>query len=553
MQKAPRANRSKKTLPAAFVSRAPRMDMMGARSEPTGLGGASSSTFAGGEVASKSESGNAPLPPPQPPPMLNGWAAASGADMRREAIPLDALVFLSGFPQKHGHFALKKMLHPPTLGLFCLVELPGAEHQRDILRASLQDWLARWCGLQRAAHNELLVDVCEAYWDAPQGYPMGILCEYMPLGSLDELVQACGGLPEEALREMAQAVLQALHILHSASPPLVHGCVKASQVLFSASGLAKLTFGLEQRVKRCQVWSLPQSAAGPRPNADGSTGAGGSLKAGVDQPAAQDIVDLGVMLLVSALGGMDVLLDAIHHAREYGASAGMQAASREGGVSPDTCALLQHELRGAFRVDDGEGGQDGGSPEAPHLPPAHDLLFNRSYSAPFLSFVSTCIEALRQGVSAGDLLQHEFLCEQPSVGPLVSLREMQALARLMNEAPEHDPNHFGPGKKSLSLVPGVAPSVAQSSQIYLMNIAQSIAPHCGPSGILPPAGGWRSNFGGDAEASSAGHRWREREVDTLLADTARTLGLSRSVVQEALQAQIERLLRNSCNDARHCN
>lgn len=407
------------------------------------------------------------------------------------------------------------MLHPPSLGLFCLVELPGADHQRELLRSSLQDWLQRWCILQ-AGHADLFVEVCEAFWEAPQGYPVGILSEYMPLGSLDELIQACGGLPEEAMRDILQVVLEALDTLHSASPPIVHGFLKPSQVLFGASGRPKLALGLEQRLRGCQVWPLAPPCSG------GAGAAGRPSPVAGEQSSAVDIFDLGILLLVSALGGLDVLLDAIPYARQ---------PSMLSGLSADTCAVLQHELRGAFQADPERGGGDLG-----YLPPASDLLFNRRYSEPFLAFVSTCIEAHKQctPVSARDLLQHEFLRVQASVGPLVSLREMQGLARLLNEAPEHDPSRFGPAKSARSSVPGVAPSVAQSAQLYLMNIAQSIAPHCGWSQVT----------------QLAQPRWKQQEWEILLTDTARTLGLSQHVVREALQAQIERLMHISTRERR---
>mmetsp|Transcript_87236 Transcript_87236/g.187072 ORF Transcript_87236/g.187072 Transcript_87236/m.187072 type:complete len:583 (-) Transcript_87236:9-1757(-) len=577
-QKAPRANRSKKTLPAAFcnheahlVSPAP---LTGGGAEVSAsaaaLGGGGSAVGTGAAAASavvatggdRSNGPDGPLPPSlQPPPIFpDGWAGAAGGEAAREGIRLDALVFLSSCPQRHGHSAMKKMMHPPTLELFCLVEIPGAEHQRNQLRASLQDWLGHWCALQ-AEHPDLLVAVREAFWDAPQGYPMGILCEYMPLGSLDELIQACGGLPEEAMREVAQVVLEALDSLHSAQPPVVHGCLKPSQVLFSANGSPRLTFGLEQRLKGSQVWSLPSphgaGAVGASQDAlEGGAGGARGFDGGVagprtpgtphgEQSPAVDIFDLGLLLLVSALGGLDVLLDAIPYAREFGASQSARGPRAPmSAVSPDTCALLQHELREPASAQEASGAavSGGAAADMGYLPPASDLLFNRRYSGPFLAFVSTCLEAHTQRlpVSASDLLQHEFLRAQAPIGPLVSLCEMQEMARMLNEAPEHDPSRFGPAKGGRAVVPGVVPSVAQSAQLYLMNIAQSIAPHCGAGG-----GVHNGPMLGDFEAVMSQPEW-----DTLLTDTARTLGLSRAVVQALLKAQLERLLeRRARSDA----
>eukprot|EP00930_Biecheleria_cincta_P018325 TRINITY_DN14314_c0_g2_i1.p1 TRINITY_DN14314_c0_g2~~TRINITY_DN14314_c0_g2_i1.p1 ORF type:complete len:361 (-),score=64.51 TRINITY_DN14314_c0_g2_i1:186-1268(-) len=358
----------------------------------------------------------------------------------------------------------------------------------------------------------------------------------MPLGSLDDLIQASGGLPEEAMREIAQVVLEALNLLHSVHPPVVHGCLKPSQVLFSAAGQPRLTFGLEQRIKACQgsIVAAAAGAVGPEPSPPELT-------------TAVDIFDLGLLLLVSALGGMDVLLDAIPYARKYGS----QPSRGPGAESADTCSLLLNELRGGAELMS----PTSGPAEVGYLPPASDLLFNRHYSGPFLSFVSMCLEVqTQQNLSAKGLLQHDFLQTQAQQGPLVSLREMMGLARVLNEAPEHDPNRFGPGTRR-SLVPGapgVAPSVAQSAQLYLMNIAQSIAPHCiwSPAGVTPktiidgPFGRQRAFSDGTA-ATVTRPRWRYDEWETLLTDTAKTLGLARNVVQSALEAQLERLLHMS--------
>ena len=484
----PRASRSKKNLPAAFQG-------------PKGPRHGSDRSHS--HTSHTSHTHGVSVPPVQSPRVPEHRPSDGEVEVKEvdATIRLNSLVFLSSCPQRHGHFAIKKMLHPSTLELFCLMEIPGSDHQRAHLKSWLHAWLTRWSRLQ-AQHPGLLVALREAFWDAPQGYPMAILCEYMPLGSLHDLIQACGGLPEEATREIAISVLQALDVLHSAEPPVVHGCVKPSQVLFSTSGRPRLTFGLEQRIKTCQTSAASDEFPGEQ-----------------TEQTVVDIFDLGLLLLVSALGGMEVLLDAIPYARSC--SQVDQMVSPRG----DTRELLLHELRGA-------------TPEAPgeigYLPAASDLLFNRRYSGPFLAFVSTCLEAHSQNppVRAGDLLCHEFLqTHAESEGPLITLREMQSLARILNEAPE-DPSRLVSSTRragpSSSLGPGgVAPSVAQSAQLYLMNIAQSIAPH------------WKSYT---SQTPRRTLDTRGKEWETLLTDTARTLGLSRQVVHAALEAQVERIL-----------
>ncbi|CAE7815420.1 MKK3 [Symbiodinium sp. CCMP2592] len=516
----PRANRSKKTLPAAFFPSKGRHV-----SPHTGSGRGLGEKAAGWSPRTHGDTGRQPPGGDSPPAQgrdLSCEDLTQAGEVSQAPIRHDALVFLSSCPQRHGHFAIKKMLHPPTLELFCLIEIPGAEHQRNVLRASLQEWLSRWCELQ-VSHPGLLVELREAFWDAPLGYPMAILCEYMPLGSLDDLIQACGGLPELALREIAQMVLEALDLLHSMEPPVVHGCLKPSQVLFTASGSPRLTFGLEQRIKHSQV--VAAASGGVPVDAPGA-------EAHVEQSTAVDIFDLGLLLLVSALGGMDILLGAIPYARNLGSD---HPVSSPGS---GTASLLLNELRGCATPEAAAAAADMG-----YLPPASDLLFNRRFSGHFLAFVSTCLEAHTQTspVTARDLLQHEFLSAPADGGPLVSLREMQALSRILNEAPDQDPNRFVPGGRPQ--VPGVAPSVAQSAQLYLMNIAQSIAPYCNWSlnGLTPRTGMDGTSTRRDASARRRG----SASWETLLADSARALGLPRQTVLSALEVQLERLRQTS--------
>mmetsp|Transcript_21590 Transcript_21590/g.50376 ORF Transcript_21590/g.50376 Transcript_21590/m.50376 type:complete len:542 (-) Transcript_21590:8-1633(-) len=527
-----RSNRSKKQLPAAFSTRTGRQR------------DASAGKRDGGNRADAQQISRV-----QPPLPLQ-----LSAD--EPAIRLDALVFLCSCPQRHSHAAMKKMLYPATLELFCLMEIPGAEPQRQALRSHLEAWLRSWCALQEG-HPNHLVAVCETYWNVPQGYPVGILCEYMPLGSLDDLIQACGGLPEEAMREIAQAVLEALAALHTASPPMVHGCVKPSQVLFTADGRTKLTFGLEQRLKACQPGIHHPGGAAPavadplsarRADVEEECAEGGVSSArgadrhvhdaaATEQSVAVDIFDLGLLLLVSALGGFDVLLDAIPYAREFGSKNHAQA-----NLAPlnaqDTCSLLRRELNSDPEGLFGQSAAFGQGSSIGYLPAASDLLFNRRYSEAFLAFVSTCLEAHQQSapVTASELLGHEFLRTQFPAGPVVSLREMQDLSRQLNEAPteEREQGRRGPAR-SRSLVPGVAPSVTQSAKLYIANIVDAISPRVRQGAAV------RDGPRDSSRSQSQDGEWGQCEWETLVIDTAHTLGLPYGAVQSALESQLRLL------------
>jgi len=518
-----RSNRSKKSLPAAFSTRTGK----GQRDTSAGKRG-NNQHAAGGQQGAASPG--------------KAHAVDEGPSIR-----LDTLVFLCSCPHRHSHAAMKKMLYPPTLELFSLMEIPGGEQQRQTLRISLDAWLKCWCALQEV-HPDHLVAVCETYWNVPQGYPVGILCEYMPLGSLEDLLAACGGLPEEALREISRAVLEALSAMHTANPPMVHGCVKPSQVLFAADGRTKLAFGLEQRLKACQpshnsqagldLIAAPQDQ--PSPDA-GMANPQGAERAAVADPGVQesvtvDIFDLGLLLLVSALGGFDVLLDAIPYAREFGSKDHIAGLTPPREIFQDTCSLLRNELNSE---PDGLLGLSEGAQGIGYLPAASDLLFNRRYSEAFLAFVSMCLEAHQHPapVTAAELLRHEFLCTQFPAGPVVSLREMQDLAQHINEAPpeEREGGRRGP-PRSRTMVPGVAPSVAQSAKLYLANIVEACTP-CLRQGANVKDGPRESSRSRGRGQSQDGD-WGQLEWETLVIDTARTLGLPYGAIQSALETQL---------------
>merc|ERR1719188_2454424 len=88
------------------------------------------------------------------------------------------------------------------------------------------------------------------------------------------------------MREIAQSVLESLDVLHSSLPPVVHGCLKPSQVLFSADGRPKVAFGLEQRLRVNLRGCQARAVRGSRVGAPPGTEAGDAVDAAVGSACA---------------------------------------------------------------------------------------------------------------------------------------------------------------------------------------------------------------------------------------------------------------------------
>eukprot|EP00811_Abedinium_folium_P028776 NODE_4482_length_1886_cov_6.006254.p1 GENE.NODE_4482_length_1886_cov_6.006254~~NODE_4482_length_1886_cov_6.006254.p1 ORF type:complete len:452 (-),score=25.29 NODE_4482_length_1886_cov_6.006254:381-1736(-) len=429
----------------------------------------------------------------------------------REPFPVDMFVVLDSCPPGNGHVGVQKVVYRPSLEVFHFLEVPIADYG---------DMVSQWCDLQ-AARPELLVAICDKYWK-PSSRTVCILREHMPLGSLDELLQACGGLPEDALRDIALAVLEALNTIHSAEPPMVHGDLTPSQVLFTANGRPKISFGLQEWLRSCQV-SATATNVNDVPAFEDSSRAASSDHSTFVRPAsgkstAADIADVGYLMLASALGGVDVLLEAMPHARKMDTLAIRASPDRP---LYDTCDLLQQELSHTV-ADTARCEKSSGLPITAHL------LFNRRYSRAFHTFVTACLEAggCTTHVSAKSLLDHEFLRPScPRMAPFVSLHEMHECARLLTEIPEQ-------AGSTMSQQYTVFTSVRHRAAVYLGRVAEAVAAHYSWPGT--DAAACDSHTTVQIHASVC-----QGACEELLLDTARTLGLSRSEVQRQLEAHLE--------------
>lgn len=65
-----------------------------------------------------------------------------------------------------------------------------------------------------------------------------IVMDYCELGSLRQIIDACGPLPEKIVAEVAESILSALEYLHHQG--ITHRDLKAANVLVDANGRVKL-------------------------------------------------------------------------------------------------------------------------------------------------------------------------------------------------------------------------------------------------------------------------------------------------------------------------
>mmetsp|Transcript_27921 Transcript_27921/g.27607 ORF Transcript_27921/g.27607 Transcript_27921/m.27607 type:complete len:152 (+) Transcript_27921:566-1021(+) len=99
--------------------------------------------------------------------------------------------------------------------------------------------------------------------------------EYMPGGSLKNLIDTCGSLPERQVSFIAKKVLECLKYFHGKGE--TYGGISTSQVLFTKSGSIKFGLGLSQRL-RTKVPSV-----------------------------AVDIYSIGLLVLNSVIGDSDLI------------------------------------------------------------------------------------------------------------------------------------------------------------------------------------------------------------------------------------------------------
>lgn len=108
---------------------------------------------------------------------------------------MEQLVTLAIFKSTSG--TIKKMLHGPTLRIYCVKEVPLANRN---MREILKEWINRW---EKLCKTEQYIRVHETFWNSPEGC-VSIVQDFAANGSLTNLLNSIGALPESILKQLAK-------------------------------------------------------------------------------------------------------------------------------------------------------------------------------------------------------------------------------------------------------------------------------------------------------------------------------------------------------------
>jgi len=148
------------------------------------------------------------------------------------------MVTLAVFKSTTG--TVKKMLHAPTLRIYCVKEVPVPNRE---VRVMMKDWINQW---ESVCLREEFVRIYGQFWNSPEGC-VSVVTDYAPSGSLQNLVASIGALPESLLKQVTKSVLKQLEFMHSSG--LTHNGLCCSQILFDRHGKMKLGIGFGHILK----------------------------------------------------------------------------------------------------------------------------------------------------------------------------------------------------------------------------------------------------------------------------------------------------------------
>lgn len=127
---------------------------------------------------------------------------------KMEDLRLEQMITLGVFKSTSG--TIKKMLHAPSLKMYAVKEVPIANVQ---IRQMLIDWIANWQHNCCYGSIDAFVKIHSCHWNTPEGC-VSVIMDYSANGSLQNMTQSIGAIPESILKTLAKTVLRALDFMH---------------------------------------------------------------------------------------------------------------------------------------------------------------------------------------------------------------------------------------------------------------------------------------------------------------------------------------------------
>ncbi len=157
-------------------------------------------------------------------------------------VRLEEMITLSILKGTRNTGSVKKMLHAPSLKLYAVKEIPLTNRE---VRIVLKEWISLWQNAQGETSDKLC-NVYGTFWNVPEGC-VSVVMENLNAGSLENLLESAGALPEQVLLELATKLLACIQEVNNRMG-VAHGCIVPSQVLFDQSGRVKLNLGVAHKL-----------------------------------------------------------------------------------------------------------------------------------------------------------------------------------------------------------------------------------------------------------------------------------------------------------------
>lgn len=115
------------------------------------------------------------------------------------------MITLAVFKSTSG--TVKKMLHAPSLKIYTIKEVPIASRE---IRQMLKEWISKW---EHTCTTDQFSKINASFWNSPEGC-VSVVDDYAANGSLLNLVDSVGALPESILKHIAKQILRSLDYIH---------------------------------------------------------------------------------------------------------------------------------------------------------------------------------------------------------------------------------------------------------------------------------------------------------------------------------------------------